>query len=440
MAYEPSEGLYAGLSLVSTQELNSAKTNANKFLSLYEVALKNLQGNKVIDAPGDATKNGMISVITLDGKSAEEKQKIYSDLAAALSAVIGTRSKIKSVVPSKVYLTGNKWHSDIEKFKVKAFGMSDYNSSDVILGFNHNDYVGISLKKKPNAKAESPTLINNAFSKFIEGKELSDVREKLNKHRIKFFASVIKEACQQGGPLYGLARVVGTKTISSLNPDNDADAKTLWDMKVTRQKSGGKTEQIALINLKSETELADRDGLVKKTGAAPSQVSFRNFVNKKLQSKGGSLNKLYKGFLDIMNEDEVKNTLADALLNRVLKTSLLDELDIWKDNEFGFYLVEGVGTVNKELNPNISSANISDIHSIMIAIAKLSKQDAKIELDTQKTFARNAAKVFFTLSKGDTPILQIELRYKGSFTAYPQFFAGMTKEFKDLVKKGDIGI
>ena len=36
--------------------------------------------------------------------------------------------------------------------------------------------------------------------------------------------------------------------------------------------------------------------------------------------------------------------------------------------------------------------------------------------------------------------LEIELRYKGSFTAFPQFFASMTTEFKDLLKKGMIGI
>ena len=38
------------------------------------------------------------------------------------------------------------------------------------------------------------------------------------------------------------------------------------------------------------------------------------------------------------------------------------------------------------------------------------------------------------------PILEIELRYKGDFAAYPQFFAGITPEFKDLIKKGDTGI
>ena len=163
-----------------------------------------------------------------------------------------------------------------------------------------------------------------------------------------------------------------------------------------------------MINLKSESELADRNGLIKNTGSEPSQVSFRDFVNKKLQSTG-KLNPLYQGFLDIMNQDDVKENLADVLLTRVLKTGLMDTLDTWDKYEFGFYLTEGVGTVDKNLSPNVGSANVLDVHSIMIAMANLSKEETKMVLDKQKTLSKNAAKVFFTLSKGKTPILEIEL-------------------------------
>jgi hypothetical protein len=439
MAFEPSEGLYAGLSFVSTADLNAAKNDVGKFKELYFIALDNLKSNKVLDAAGNATKNGMVQIIDLNTSSKSEED-IYKDLAASISAVLGTRAKLrKDKVPSKVYLTGNRWHPDVEKFKLKAFGMSDYNSSDVILKLNGKDFVGISLKKKPKVNAPSPTLINNAFSAYIEGSEMKTVREKLNNHRIKFFAGVIKEACSAGGPLARFA-VAGNKDISKLNPNNLADAKQLWDMKVIRAKGGGKTQKIPLINLKSENELADRNGLIKASGNEPSQESFRDYVNKKLQSSGSKLNPLYQGFLDVMNEPDVKNTLADVLLTRVLKLGLLDELETWKDYEFGFYLTEGVGTVDKNLNPNIGNANVLDIHSIMIAMANLAKEDARMELDKQKTFSKNAAKVFFTLYKGKMPILEIELRYKGDFAAYPQFFAGITPEFKDLIKKGDTGI
>ena len=260
----------------------------------------------------------------------------------------------------------------------------------------------------------------------------------ITSHRIKFFAGVIKEACGPGGPLERFA-VAGNKEISKLNPKNIQDAKQLWDIKVIRSKGGGKTQKIPLINLKSESELADRNGLIKSTGSDPSQVSFRDFVNKKLQSTG-KLNPLYQGFLDIMNQDDVKETLADVLLTRVLKTGLLDTLNTWDKYEFGFYLTEGVGTVDKNLSPNVGSANVLDVHSIMIAMANLSKEETKMVLDKQKTLSKNAAKVFFTLSKGKTPVLEIELRYKGDFAAFPQFFAGITPEFKKMIKDGDTGI
>jgi hypothetical protein len=438
MAFEPSEGLYAGLSFVSTSDLNSAKNDLDKFKELYFVALENLKSDKVLDAAGNATKNGMIQIIDLD-TSSKKPQDIYGDLAASISAVLGTRSKLrKDKVPSKVYLTGNKWHSDVAPFKVKAFGMSDYNSSDVILKLNGNDFVGISLKKKPKVNSASPTLINNAFSAYIEGPEFVKTREKLNIHRIKFFAGVIKEACGPGGPLERFA-IAGNKKISSMNPNNISDAKALWDMKVIRDKGGGKIQKIPLINLKSEADLKDPNGLIKQSGAEPSQISFRDFVNKKLQSTG-KLNPLYQGFLDIMNQDDVKENLADVLLTRVLKTGLMDTLDTWDKYEFGFYLTEGVGTVDKNLSPNVGSANVLDVHSIMIAMANLSRGETKMILDKQKTLSKNAAKVFFTLSKGNTPILEIELRYKGDFSAFPQFFAGITPEFKKMIKEGDTGI
>ena len=142
-----------------------------------------------------------------------------------------------------------------------------------------------------------------------------------------------------------------------------------------------------------------------------------------------------------MNKPKVKDKLASTLLNRVLKLSLLDELDTWGDAEFKFYLTEGVGTVGNNMEPLVGHANVVDLDSIIVAIAAYRNAKTTIELNKTETFSpgREAAKVFFTVVKGAEskdrmPILDIELRYKGSFTAYPQFFAGMTKEFKKFLE------
>ena len=339
-------------------------------------------------------------------------------------------------------MTGNKWNKKVEQFKVDAFGMADYNSSDLILEYSSGEkkdqFIGVSLKKKRKANAPSPTMINNAFSKFIQGKEFTELRKDLNTKRRRFFAGLIKEATTKKGPLANFAKITGNKSIAQLNPENDADAKKLWDIKVTTTKiKNGENEIVPLINLKDEDTILTEGSAAADVSDKSSDSAFRKYVNGKLQSSGNKLNPLYQYFEDAMNVPDVKDKLANALLARVLKTDLLNQLETWDENEFGFYVVEGVGSVNETSGSvNVGNAAVYDIHTIMCAIAQLRKEEASIKVDETETFKRKAAKVYFILSKGDKPILDIELRYKGSFTAFPQFFATMTTDFQKLLKDG----
>ena len=447
MAFEASEGLYAGLSLIDTSELKEASTNINKFKELYDKAFVNLQDSKLIkDGAGNKTRNGLVSATNLTGATEKKRSDLYDDCAGAISAVLATRDKVKERIPDCVYLTGNKWHKDVEDFKVDAFGMADYNSSDLILEFSSGEkkdqFVGVSLKKKRKAAAPSPTLINNAFSKFIQGKEFETLRKDLNTKRRRFFAGLIKEASTGKGALANFARITGNKSIAQLNPENDADAKKLWDIKVTttkvkKVKGQNVNEVVSLINLKDEDTILTEGSAATDVSDKSSDSAFRKYINGKLQSSGNKLNPLYQYFEDAMNVPDVKDKLANALLARVLKTKLLDELDTWEKNEFGFFVIEGVGSVNETSGTvNVSNASVYDIHTIMCAIAQLRKEEASIKVDETETFKRKAAKVYFILSKGSKPILDIELRYKVSFTAFPQFFATMTSDFQKLLKDG----
>ena len=443
MAFEASEGLYAGLSLIDTSELKEASTNINKFKELYDKAFVNLQDSKLIkDVAGNKTRNGLVSSTNLTGATEKVRSDLYDDCAGAISAVLATRDKVKERIPDCVYLTGNKWNKKVEQFKVDAFGMADYNSSDLILEYSKGEkkdqFVGVSLKKKRKANAPSPTLINNAFSKFIEGSEFESLRVDLNKKRRRFFAGLIKEATTKKGPLANFAKITGNKSIAQLNPENDADAKKLWDIKVTTTNiKNGENEILPLINLKDEYTILTEGSAATDVSDKSSDSAFRKFINGKLQSSGSKLNPLYQYFEDAMNVPDVKDKLANALLARVLKTKLLDELDTWEKNEFGFFVIEGVGSVNETSGTvNVSNASVYDIHTIMCAIAQLRKEEASIKVDETETFKRKAAKVYFILSKGSKPILDIELRYKGSFTAMPQFFATMTPQFQALMKEG----
>ena len=191
MAFEASEGLYAGLSLIGTTELEEASTNINKFKTVYRQAFNLLkESGKIKDGAGNKTRNGLVAATDIDKATETATKNLYDDCAGAISAVLATRDKVKERIPDCVYLTGNKWNKKVEQFKVDAFGMADYNSSDLILEFSKGEkkdqFVGVSLKKKRKANAPSPTLINNAFSKFIQGKEFKDLRIDLDKKRRKF--------------------------------------------------------------------------------------------------------------------------------------------------------------------------------------------------------------------------------------------------------------
>tara|TARA_B100001564_G_scaffold314256_1_gene288251 strand:+ start:56 stop:1381 length:1326 start_codon:yes stop_codon:yes gene_type:complete len=432
---ELSEAFYAGLSLVDTKTLKKASTNKEAFVKLYDVAVQNFGGPLVKDGQGNVTKNKGVNKISVkEGQS--PNIKLYNDMAAALSAVLGTRTiQQLSGIPEAVYLTGNKWHNDVKQFYIDVdagFGMKDYNSSDVILRYG-NTYAGISLKKKPTVTSASPTMINNSFNTFLSGKDLSDLQTKINDIRASFYAKVIKEACLPNGPLGDLSNGMSSDQILRLDPNKKQDARRIFDLKVKRLKADGKSENIPLINLKGTDEI-ERGG----TTRLPMQTreDFRKFVNEKLYSTTSQVNPLFQAFLDAMSDQKVSNMIADSLLNKTLKLKLLDILPTWSKNDFLFYLVEGVGQVNTNLIPNVATANIKDIHSVMITMTKLAKLPSSLVFDKVKT-GTGAARVNFTLLKGKYKILDIVLRYKGNFFSMPQFLGTTTPEFNKLVKQGD---
>jgi len=72
----------------------------------------------------------------------------------------------------------------------------------------------------------------------------------------------------------------------------------------------------------------------------------------------------------------------------------------------------------------------------MIAMTRLAKLPSSLVFDKVKT-GTGAARVNFTLLKGNYKILDIVLRYKGNFFSMPQFLGTTTPEFNKLVKQGD---
>ena len=63
-------------------------------------------------------------------------------------------------------------------------------------------------------------------------------------------------------------------------------------------------------------------------------------------------------------------------------------------------IVEGVGQINRNIEPTVSGANVSDLSSMMVAMLLLNELPASLVLDKVKT-GTGAARVNFTLLKGN---------------------------------------
>jgi len=421
---EASEGMLAGVAFINDTKINAASNDSNKLQALLNEVIANVEGNNV-EGIGNV-KNDFLKTMKLDGGNTD---KVYTDLLVGMSAMKAVRQylrtnaydRITAASPTKVFLTGTRWPTEVQKFKINAFGMADYNSSDVIFRYGTDHYVGISLKKKPKSTAADPTIINKAFDTLMQGATFNNAKKELLEHRQEFFADVIREA-KDDGPLKLIGKIEGVDNW------NTASNKQLWDAKVPRRKNN-KTQYEFLINIKDVSSISDDPSLVNSDSKAHN--AMRDYVNKKLQSVGNTLNPLYQGFLNIM--DDHADLFAESLINLVLKSRLQDTLENLAQNKFEFVLVTGIGEC-KRGSISMGSGEAIGLDSVQCVLAALAKQKAHIKLDTDSTFNKDAAKVFFDVYKGDFKLLSIELRYKGDFHSQPQFFATISSELKSLLK------
>ena len=165
---------------------------------------------------------------------------------------------------------------------------------------------------------------------------------------------------------------------------------------------------------------------------------MRYFVNNKLSDKKN--NKLWKLFEKVI--DKAGSKLADKLINIILKRYLFDKLDAkdLDDKGFDFSLITGIADVTKKGEVKISPADVKPLKTTLCGLKRIEKKykgSYRVIQDIEATQKSEAAKIFFKLIRGDTSrniaLLNLEVRYKGSFTPDPQFQGGLTKEFKTLL-------
>lgn len=416
-SYEASEIMLAAALLYDKNQLLQYSKDVGTLRAFMVEAKQKIMSSKNVQFGSSTIEKGFLDLMD------ENRPESLKDLAGGISAAIGFKEQVthKNKAPT-IYMTGDVWPEDVQKFRIKAYGFDDYNSADVIITYDKKEFYGISLKKKRKTNAGEPTLINKAFDTLLNGSEFDEVKEELAKIRIDYFANIVIEAVEKG--------IINKKDIANFDM-----------LKKTPQ---GKKELFEA--KKRDKKIFDRSYIDTK-GSAKSLKgykddntrdlnSMRYFVNRKLSEKD---NILWKQFMDVMNQ--YADLFADSLINVILKTKLFEELDAkdLKKYSFEFFLITGVGDVSTKGVVQISKASVISLKTTLCGLTriedKIKNSRFEVVLDKQKKGESDAAKVFLQLKKGNVTILDLELRYKGQFTPQPQFQGTMNTQFKDLLVK-----
>ena len=427
---EPSEVFCAAGLLIPTSKIMQLVSDNTGGALIEWAATSGLQVVSKIK-PLDNRFKAMFS--SAPQQSGDKRTALVANIVAGFSAAIGVKSFVKTMgdnvdVFPAIYMTGAQWPPAVEKFRLRNENTGfDYNSSDMVVEVDSQTYYGISLKKKKNVKGADPTIINKAYSTFIDGPKFEKQRNALNDIRQNYFPNVVRKAQEEG-----IINVSGLSQMSN---------SQIWNHKVQAPNGGKKYD---LINIKgyntdeNPVDLSDIEGTVEGTtffdATKKGKVGLRDFINADLAKPD---NELYQGFNKIIQANA--KFFADSLIDIVLKTKMQTKLDAKKIGNmfFEFALVTGYAdyTPNKKDSSKdklvLEAAKVLPQHTILCGLANLagSKKPYQMTLDTEQKEKTNAAKVFYKLTRDGKSILDLQLRYKGDFKQQPQFFATLSDDF-----------
>ena len=170
-----------------------------------------------------------------------------------------------------------------------------------------------------------------------------------------------------------------------------------------------------------------------------------DFANDMLAGRGvgGRKNLFWMAVNKVLEKDSKE--LMTAFLKLIFKVDLQPILD--ESGQFEFYLLTGIGQRKKD-QIGVEKADVKDLPSTIAALTKIFKEDniklgrtvddkgvTKRQPWEYNKDERAPAKLFYTVYNGTKPLLNLEIRYKGSKTAEPQFQAVATPVFKELMKE-----
>jgi hypothetical protein len=295
----------------------------------------------------------------------------FNDLATAISSSNAILKVVSN--PVKAYWTGKGWGPDIAKYNPPIGGVRDYNSSDIVVKGGDGVFYGFSLKKKARSKDVDPTLINKPITGNV---------------------GILKD-------------ILGDKEVESIEKSKEL----FFDYVVFKHtKKSVKSMDIKAKNKVISTISQKQMGIYLKDR----RNTFFRRVDQVLTKHA---EEFVKSFIELLFRTKMK--------------------DIENTGEFKFYLLTGIGRFIGG-TVEVEEAENKDTPQTIEALTKIFNSKLTMVKTPGKKNAweegAGAAKVFFSIMSDSARIIDLEIRYKGSYTANPQFQAVATADFKAIFK------
>ena len=295
----------------------------------------------------------------------------FNDLATAISSSNAILKVVSN--PVKAYWTGKGWGPDIAKYNPPVGGVKDYNSSDIVVKGGDGIFYGFSLKKKAKSKDVDPTLINKPITGNV---------------------GILKD-------------ILGAKEVESIEKSKEL----FFDYVVFKHTK----KSVKGVDVKEKNKII----------ASISQKQMGVYLKDRKNTFFRRVNQV----LTKHSEEFVK-----AFIELLFRTKMKDIED---SGEFKFYLLTGIGRFVGG-TVEVEEAENKDVPQTIEALTKIFNSKLTMTTTPGKLNAwekgAGAAKVFFSIFSDGARIIDLEIRYKGSYTANPQFQAVATADFKAIFK------
>ena len=351
----------------------------------------------------------------VDGYKESDAKLIEGDIvnlakALSISNYINNLMLRNSASNVEVYQTGAKWSKNIAKFKGKDKSrdtiIKSYNSSDLIIKFNlgkETHHWGLSLKKKGYKVNEvDPTLLNKPIVGDAGGKKTA-------------------------GFLFLKA---GNSDVQKLKNAEDEFFKDVY-----RVRFDGEEPKTNNASWKKKLN----DGLAGDEKKAA--LTGKEFRGRKYP-KNTFFEEIDRVFRKVMKDDNNFKELLDLVFR-------LDIDEYVNQENFHFSLITGIGGLDPNgkvevKNPNEkNSVFLKQVFTSMFQgekVSNIAKFDGNFKMPTTKGKFQafdnraTAAKLFYTMFIDSLPVVDLEVRYKGSITAKPQLQVFITRRFNNFLK------